>query len=83
MLTEAGKLDEEFELITADDDWHKNTGDAIAAQMRSAGINIKRTVYPSGYVPQQLEQVPVLDAIWYMRPFGVQQYALGYRTGQP
>ncbi|TIT56385.1 MAG: diguanylate cyclase, partial [Mesorhizobium sp.] len=46
LLAEAGQADFEHELITVDEDWHKNTGDAIAAQMRDAGIKVKRTVLP-------------------------------------
>ncbi len=38
---EAGQADFEHELITVDEDWHKNTGDAIAAQLRDAGIKVK------------------------------------------
>ena len=46
LMTEAGQADFEFDLITSDEDWHKNTGDAIAAQLREAGIKVKRTVLP-------------------------------------
>ncbi|TJV07996.1 MAG: diguanylate cyclase, partial [Mesorhizobium sp.] len=46
LMAEAGQADFEHELITVDEDWHKNTGDAIAAQMRDAGIKVKRTVLP-------------------------------------
>jgi peptide/nickel transport system substrate-binding protein len=37
LLEEAGQADYEFELISIDDDWRRNTTDAIAAQMRDAG----------------------------------------------
>ena len=47
MMTEAGHIDIEFELRTSDAEWHKNTGDAIAAQIREAGIKVKRTVMPA------------------------------------
>ncbi|MGN6467679.1 MAG: ABC transporter substrate-binding protein, partial [Rhizobiaceae bacterium] len=46
LMAEAGQADFEHELITVDDDWQKNTGDAIAAQLRDAGIKVKRTVLP-------------------------------------
>ena len=46
LMAEAGQADFEHELITVDDDWQKNTGDAIAAQLREAGIKVKRTVLP-------------------------------------
>jgi peptide/nickel transport system substrate-binding protein len=38
--------DYEFELISLDDAWQAATCDAVAAQIRDAGINIKRTVLP-------------------------------------
>src|SRR5690606_9176196 len=41
LLEEAGQLDFEHDLITVEDDWQKNTGDAIAAQLREAGIKVK------------------------------------------
>ena len=46
LMEEAGQADFEHELITIEDDWQKNTGDAIAAQLRDAGIKVKRTVLP-------------------------------------
>ena len=36
-MEEAGQAGFEFELITVDEDWQKNSGDAIAAQIREAG----------------------------------------------
>ncbi len=55
LMTEAGQADFEHELITIEDDWQKNTGDAIAAQLREAGIKVKRTVLP------RLDQVSLFD----------------------
>jgi peptide/nickel transport system substrate-binding protein len=46
LMQEAGQLDFEHDLISDDEDWHRNTADAIAAQIREAGIKIKRTVLP-------------------------------------
>ena len=37
---------EELEVITVDTDWQKNTGDAIAGQLRDAGLPVRRTVIP-------------------------------------
>ena len=45
-MAEAGKADFEHELISSDEEWYKNTGDAIAAQLREAGFKVKRTVLP-------------------------------------
>jgi len=46
MLEDAGMADFEHELITVDDDWEKNTGDAVTAQLHDAGVAVKRTILP-------------------------------------
>ena len=38
--------DFEHELISIDDNWRKGTTDAVAAQLRDAGIKVKRTILP-------------------------------------
>jgi peptide/nickel transport system substrate-binding protein len=82
LLAEAGQQDFEHELITIEDDWQKNTGDAIAAQLREAGIKVKRTVLPGSSFWNDWTKYPFSMTIWYMRPLGVQVLALGYRTGE-
>src|SRR5690606_4198542 len=82
LLAEAGQEDFEHELITIEDDWQKNTGDAIAAQLREAGITVKRTVLPGSSCWNDWTKYPFSMTIWYMRPLGVQVLALGYRTGE-
>ncbi|MCO5065353.1 MAG: ABC transporter substrate-binding protein [Rhizobiaceae bacterium] len=82
MMAEAGQADFEHELITVDEDWHKNTGDAIAAQLREAGIKVKRTVLPGSTFWNDWTKYPFSMTNWNMRPLGVQVLALGYRTGE-
>ncbi len=82
LIEEAGQADFEHELITISDDWQKNTGDAIAAQLREAGIKVKRTVLPGSTFWNDWTKYPYSMTIWYMRPLGVQILALGYRTGE-
>jgi peptide/nickel transport system substrate-binding protein len=82
LLEEAGQTDFEHELIGVDDDWQKNTGDAIAAQLREAGIKVKRTVLPGSTFWNDWTKYPYSLTIWYMRPLGVQVLALAYRTGE-
>jgi peptide/nickel transport system substrate-binding protein len=82
LMAEAGQADFEHELITIEDDWQKNTGDAIAAQLRDAGIKVKRTVLPGSTFWNDWTKYPYSMTIWYMRPLGVQVLALGYRTGE-
>ncbi|TIW18247.1 MAG: ABC transporter substrate-binding protein [Mesorhizobium sp.] len=82
LMAEAGQADFEHELITVEDEWQKNTGDAIAGQLRDAGIKVKRTVLPGSTFWNDWTKYPYSLTIWYMRPLGVQVLALGYRTGE-
>ncbi|HEV7252216.1 MAG TPA: ABC transporter substrate-binding protein [Mesorhizobium sp.] len=82
MLTEAGVIDYEHELITVDEDYHKNTGDAIAAQLREAGIKVKRTVLPGSTFWNDWTKYPFSQTNWNMRPLGVQVIAIAYRSGE-
>lgn len=82
MMDEAGQGDFEHDLITVDEDWHKNTGDAIAAQIREAGIKVKRTVLPGSTFWNDWTKYPFSMTNWNMRPLGVQVLALAYRTGE-
>ncbi|RWA70703.1 ABC transporter substrate-binding protein [Mesorhizobium sp. M1C.F.Ca.ET.193.01.1.1] len=82
LMAEAGQADFEHELITVEDEWQKNTGDAIAGQLRDAGIKVKRTVLPGSTFWNDWTKYPYSLTIWYMRPLGVQVLALGYRSGE-
>ncbi len=82
LLEEAGHLDTEFELISIDDDWRRNTTDAIAAQIRDAGFNVKRTVIPGSTFWNDWTKYPASTTNWNPRPLGVQVLALAYRSGE-
>ena len=82
LIAESGHADFEHELISIDEDWQKNTGDAIAAQLREAGIKVKRTVLPGSTFWNDWAKYPYSLTVWYMRPLGVQVLALAYRTGE-
>ncbi len=82
MMAEAGQADFEHDLITVDEDWHKNTGDAIAAQLREAGIKVKRTVLPGSTFWNDWTKYPYSMTNWNMRPLGIQVVAIAYRTGE-
>ncbi len=82
LIDEAGQADFEHELITVDEDWHKNTGDAIAAQIREAGIKVKRTVLPGSTFWNDWTKYPYSMTNWNMRPLGIQVVAIAYRTGE-
>ncbi|UVC14596.1 ABC transporter substrate-binding protein [Mesorhizobium onobrychidis] len=82
LVAQSGHADFEHELISIDEDWQKNTGDAIAAQLREAGFKVKRTVLPGSTFWNDWAKYPYSLTVWYMRPLGVQVLALAYRTGE-
>ncbi len=83
LLEEAGRADFEFELISIDDDWRRNTADAVAAQLRDAGIKVKRTVIPGATFWNDWNKYPFSATNWSGRPLGVQVLALAYKSGVP
>jgi peptide/nickel transport system substrate-binding protein len=82
LMTDAGQIDFEHNLITVDEEWYKNTGDAIAAQLREAGFKVKRTVLPGSTFWNDWTKYPFSMTDWNMRPLGVQVLALAYRSGE-
>ena len=82
LMTDAGQIDHEHDLITSDEEYYKNTGDAIAAQLREAGFKVKRTVLPGSTFWNDWTKYPYSITDWNMRPLGVQVLALAYRTGE-
>ncbi len=82
LIAEAGHADTEFELISLDDGWQTGTCDAVAAQLRDAGINIKRTILPGSTFWNDWLKYPFSATEWNMRPLGVQILALAYRSGE-
>ncbi|MFT4149683.1 MAG: ABC transporter substrate-binding protein [Paracoccaceae bacterium] len=81
MIAAAGKGDFEFELISLDDDWQAATCDAVANQIRDAGIKIKRTVLPGSTFWNDWTKYPFSATEWNMRPLGVQVLAAAYKSG--
>ncbi|MGL4309408.1 MAG: ABC transporter substrate-binding protein [Paracoccaceae bacterium] len=77
----AGHADTEFELISLDDNWQSATCDAVAAQIRDAGIKIKRTILPGSTFWNDWLKYPFSATEWNMRPLGVQVLALAYKSG--
>jgi peptide/nickel transport system substrate-binding protein len=81
MIAAEGLADEEFELISIDDNWQAATCDSVAAQIRGAGINIKRTILPGATFWNDWLNYPFSSTEWNMRPLGVQILNLAYRSG--
>ena len=82
LMEDAGMGDYEHELISIDDDWRRNTTDAVAAQLREAGIKVKRTILPGSTFWNDWAKYPFSSTNWNMRPLGVQVLALAYRSGE-
>jgi peptide/nickel transport system substrate-binding protein len=82
LMADAGQTDFEHNLITVDEEYYKNTGDAIAAQLREAGFKVKRTVLPGSTFWNDWTKYPYSMTDWNMRPLGVQVLALAYRSGE-
>lgn len=81
MVAEAGHADTEFEIISVDTDWQKNTCDVVAAQMRDAGLNVKRTILPGATFWNDWTKYPFSATEWGPRPLGIQIMALAYKSG--
>ncbi|WP_406644451.1 ABC transporter substrate-binding protein [Aliisedimentitalea scapharcae] len=82
LMEEAGMMDHEHELISIDDDWRKNTTDAVAAQLRDAGFKVKRTILPGSTFWNDWVSYPYSSTNWNHRPLGTQVLGLAYRSGE-
>ena len=81
LLEEAGASDHEFTLVSVDDDWRRNTTDAIAAQMLDAGLKVRREILPEATYAPAWKEYAFSTTNWNGRPLGVQVLALAYRSG--
>ncbi|MEP1588460.1 MAG: ABC transporter substrate-binding protein [Tateyamaria sp.] len=82
LMDEAGMGDFEHELFSIDDAWRKDTTDAVAAQLRDAGIKVKRTILPGSTFWNDWTKYSFSSTNWNHRPLGVQIWALAYRSGE-
>ena len=80
LLEEAGFADFEHDLISPDEDWLSNTGNAVAAQLRDAGIPVKRTITPGATFWQDWAKHPYSTTSWNGRPLAVQNMSLAYTS---
>lgn len=79
-LEAAGLADAEFELTSLDDGWEAATTDAVAAQLRDAGANVKRTVMPGSTFWNDWQKYPFSSTTWNHRPLAVQNMSLAYTS---
>ena len=82
LIEEAGMADFEHELISIDDGYRKDTTDAVAAQLRDAGIKVKRTVLPGSTFWNDWVKYPFSSTNWNHRPLGTQILGLAYKSGE-
>ncbi|MCE8520836.1 ABC transporter substrate-binding protein [Ruegeria pomeroyi] len=82
LMEEAGMADFEHEIFSIDDDWRKNTTDAVAAQLRDAGIKVKRTVLPGSTFWNDWTKYPFSSTNWNHRALAVQILNVAYRSGE-
>ena len=81
LLAEAGQSDHVFEITSIDDDYRRNTTDAVAAQLRDAGFNVERTVIPGSTFWNDWTTYPFSSTNWNHRELGVIVLNLAYRSG--
>ncbi|MRX50678.1 diguanylate cyclase [Paracoccus sp. S-4012] len=67
-----------IELVSLDGDYQAATCDAIAAQLRDAGIPVERRVLPGATYWNDWLKLPFSATEWNMRPLGVQTLKLAY-----
>ncbi len=82
-LEAAGHAETEFEIISIEGDWQALTADAVAGQLRDAGLNVTRAVLPGGTFWNGWTTYPFSATDWGGRPLGVQSLSLAYRSGAP
>ncbi|WP_424967361.1 ABC transporter substrate-binding protein [Dinoroseobacter sp. S375] len=81
-MDEAGLGDFAHVLITPDEEWLSNTGAALTAQFRDAGLQIEHRIQPGATFWGDWTKHAFSTTSWNHRPLGVQILALAYRTGE-
>ncbi|MEM0947744.1 MAG: ABC transporter substrate-binding protein [Pseudomonadota bacterium] len=82
LMAEAGMADFEHDLISLDAGFWRDTGDAMGAQIRDAGIKLKRTIIPSSNFWNSWDKYPFSVTNWNHRPLGIITLAIAYRSGE-
>jgi peptide/nickel transport system substrate-binding protein len=81
LLQDAGLADFEHELVCDDEQWRADTADVAAAQLRDAGIKVRRVNYPGSTFYNDWNKYPFSTTNWNHRPLAVQMFAIAYRSG--
>lgn len=80
VLAKYNLADTEFEFISLDGGFELDTSDAVAAQLRDAGVNVKRTVMPGSTFWNDWQKYPFSSTSWNHRPLAVQNMSLAYTS---
>jgi peptide/nickel transport system substrate-binding protein len=80
-LAAAGHADTNMTLVSLDDGLTRFTCDAVAAQMRDAGMTVTREVLPGSTFWNDWLNYPYSATEWNHRELGVQILNLAYRSG--
>lgn len=80
---EEGLAEEEVVLTSIDGDWRTITTDAIGAQLREAGFNLRREIIAGNLFWNAWTSYPFSTTSWGGRPLAVQVFSLAYKSGQP
>jgi peptide/nickel transport system substrate-binding protein len=80
LIAQAGFLGFGHELVTLDDEWQRYSGDAVAAQLRDAGLRVERRIVPGAAFWANWRTYPFSGTQWNHRPLGVQVLGLAYRS---
>lgn len=80
LVTEAGLMGFKHELVTLDDEWQRYSGDAVAAQLRDAGLRVERRIVPGTTFWSNWHEYPFSGTQWNHRPLAVQVLGLAYRS---
>ena len=82
LMDASGHSNFEHELRSLDTGFWKDTCDAVAAQLRDAGIKVKRTLMPGSTFWNDWAKFPYSATNWNHRPLGTQVLGLAYRSGE-
>ncbi len=80
VLAKHNLADAEFEFISLDGGFELDTSDAVAAQLRDAGVNVKRTVMPGSTFWNDWQKYPFSSTTWNHRPLAVQNMQYAYTS---
>ncbi len=80
LMRAAGMSDFVHELVSLDAGWMKDTADACAAQLRDAGIKVRRRVLPSSSFWNEWTKYPFSTTAWNHRPLAVQVFSVAYMS---